>query len=95
MEPRAMLFDEVTSALDPELVDEVLLVMRQLAKSGTTMIVVTHEMQFARQVADRVIVMDQGVIIEEGTPEQIFTAPAQERTATFLRRVLHQDSEVS
>jgi polar amino acid transport system ATP-binding protein len=95
MEPRAMLFDEVTSALDPELVDEVLLVMRQLAKSGTTMIVVTHEMQFARQVADRVIVMDQGVIIEEGTPEQIFTAPAQERTATFLRRVLHQDSEAS
>jgi ABC-type polar amino acid transport system ATPase subunit len=59
------------------------------------MIVVTHEMQFARQVADRVIVMDQGVIIEEGTPEQIFTAPAQERTATFLRRVLHQDSEAS
>ena len=94
MEPRAMLFDEVTSALDPELVDEVLLVMRQLAKSGMTMIVVTHEMQFARQVADRVIVMDQGVIIEEGSPEQIFTAPRQERTATFLRRVLHQDSEV-
>jgi polar amino acid transport system ATP-binding protein len=95
MEPRAMLFDEVTSALDPELVGEVLLVMRQLADSGMTMIVVTHEMQFARQVADRVIVMDQGLIIEEGTPEQIFTAPRQERTASFLRRVLHQDSEVS
>jgi ABC-type polar amino acid transport system ATPase subunit len=95
MQPRAMLFDEVTSALDPELVDDVLLVMRQLAESGMTMIVVTHEMQFARQVADRVIVMDHGVIIEEGTPEQIFTAPRQERTATFLRRVLHQDSEVS
>jgi ABC-type polar amino acid transport system ATPase subunit len=94
MEPRAMLFDEVTSALDPELVDEVLAVMRQLAESGMTMIVVTHEMQFARQVADRVIVMDHGVIIEEGSPKQIFTAPRQERTATFLRRVLHQDSEV-
>jgi polar amino acid transport system ATP-binding protein len=94
MEPRAMLFDEVTSALDPELVGEVLLVMRQLAESGMTMIVVTHEMQFARQVADRVIVMDHGVIIEEGAPKQIFTAPRQERTATFLRRVLHQDSEV-
>jgi ABC-type polar amino acid transport system ATPase subunit len=94
MQPRAMLFDEVTSALDPELVDDVLLVMRQLAESGMTMIVVTHEMQFARQVADRVIVMDHGVIIEEGTPEQIFTAPRQGRTETFLRRVLHQDSEV-
>src|SRR5258708_16780697 len=93
MEPRAMLFDEVTSALDPELVDEVLLVMRQLAESGMTMIVVTHEMQFARHVADRVIVMDQGVIIEEGTPERLFTAARQERTATFLRRVLPQDSQ--
>ena len=88
MQPEAMLFDEVTSALDPELVGEVLKVMRQLAQDGMTMIVVTHEMQFAREVADRVIVMDQGQIIEVGAPAAIFRAPANPRTAEFLQRVL-------
>jgi ABC-type polar amino acid transport system ATPase subunit len=86
-----MLFDEVTSALDPELVGEVLRTMRVLADEGMTMIVVTHEMQFAREVADRVVVMDQGVIVEEGDPISIFSSPKQPRTAEFLRRVLHQD----
>ena len=90
MQPRLMLFDEVTSALDPELVGEVLAVMRQLAKDGMTMIVVTHEMQFAEEVADRVIVMDQGLIVEEGKPEQIFSSPSHPRTADFLRRVLQK-----
>ena len=90
MQPEVMLFDEVTSALDPELVGEVLQTMKRLAEDGMTMIVVTHEMQFARQVADRIVVMDQGVIIEEGTPEAIFTSPKQPRTAEFLRRVLHE-----
>ena len=85
MEPKAMLFDEVTSALDPELVGEVLGVMRDLALRGMTMIVVTHEMNFARQVGHRVVFMDEGMIAEEGTPEQIFTAPAQPRTKAFLR----------
>jgi polar amino acid transport system ATP-binding protein len=88
MQPEAMLFDEVTSALDPELVGEVLKVMRQLAQDGMTMIVVTHEMQFAREVADRVIVMDQGQIIEVGAPGAIFRAPTNPRTAEFLQRVL-------
>jgi polar amino acid transport system ATP-binding protein len=88
MQPRAMLFDEVTSALDPELVGEVLKVMRQLAQDGMTMVVVTHEMQFAREVADRVLVMDAGRIIEVGPPETIFRAPTQARTAEFLHRVL-------
>jgi ABC-type polar amino acid transport system ATPase subunit len=88
MQPEAMLFDEVTSALDPELVGEVLKVMRQLAQDGMTMIVVTHEMQFAREVADRVIVMDQGQIIEVGAPRAIFRAPTNPRTAEFLQRVL-------
>ena len=88
MEPEVMLFDEVTSALDPELVGEVLKVMRQLAQDGMTMIVVTHEMQFAREVADRVIVMDQGQIIEVGAPGAIFRAPTNPRTAEFLQRVL-------
>jgi polar amino acid transport system ATP-binding protein len=91
MKPKAMLFDEVTSALDPELVDEVLGVMKSLAENGMTMIVVTHEMYFARQVADRVIMMDRGVIVESGIPEQIFTAPLEARTAAFLRRVQHND----
>jgi polar amino acid transport system ATP-binding protein len=91
MQPEVMLFDEVTSALDPELVGEVLRTMRLLAEDGMTMIVVTHEMQFARQVADRVIVMDEGVIIEEGAPEEIFTSPKQPRTAEFLRRILLED----
>ncbi|HKV84104.1 MAG TPA: ectoine/hydroxyectoine ABC transporter ATP-binding protein EhuA [Ktedonobacterales bacterium] len=88
MDPKLMLFDEATSALDPELVGEVLKVMRQLAEEGMTMVVVTHEMGFAREVADRVIFMDGGVIVEEGKPEQIFSAPQQERTQNFLRKVL-------
>ena len=88
MQPKAMLFDEPTSALDPELVGEVLDVMKSLATEGMTMVVVTHEMGFAREVADRVVVMDEGVIIEVGPPDQIFNAPRQPRTAEFLRRVL-------
>jgi polar amino acid transport system ATP-binding protein len=88
MDPKLMLFDEATSALDPELVGEVLKVMRQLAEEGMTMVVVTHEMGFAREVADRVIFMDGGVIVEEGQPEQVFSAPQQERTQTFLRMIL-------
>ncbi|WP_303863071.1 amino acid ABC transporter ATP-binding protein [Alkalibaculum bacchi] len=88
MEPDVMLFDEPTSALDPEMVGEVLKVMKELADSGLTMMVVTHEMDFARDVSDRVIFMDKGVIAEEGTPEQIFNTPTQERTKEFLKRVL-------
>ena len=88
MRPQAMLFDEPTSALDPELVGEVLDVMQQLAADGMTMVVVTHEMAFAREVADRVLVMDQGVIIEEGPPADVFTRPRNERTRSFLQRVL-------
>ena len=83
-----MLFDEATSALDPELVGEVLKVMRQLAEEGMTMVVVTHEMGFAREVADRVVFMDDGVIVEEGTPAQIFSNPQQERTQAFLKAIL-------
>ena len=83
-----MLFDEPTSALDPEMVGEVLDVMKRLAEEGMTMVVVTHEMGFAREVADRVLFMDAGQIIEEGTPEQIFTAPQQQRTRDFLNKVL-------
>lgn len=86
--PEAMLFDEPTSALDPEMVGEVLKTMHELAKSGLTMIIVTHEMEFARDVSDRVIFMDKGVIAEEGTPEQIFEHPQQERTKEFLQRFL-------
>lgn len=88
MEPKLMLFDEPTSALDPELVGEVLDVMKQLASEGMTMIVVTHEMGFAREVADRMIFLDEGIIIEEGPPEQFFDNPQQERTKTFLSRIL-------
>ncbi|MFP4979372.1 amino acid ABC transporter ATP-binding protein [Paenibacillus sp. CN-4] len=88
MKPKIMLFDEPTSALDPEMVGEVLDVMRALAKEGMTMVVVTHEMGFAREVADRVIFMDQGQIVEEAAPEQFFAAPKEERTRTFLSRVL-------
>ena len=95
MEPDIMLFDEPTSALDPELVGEVLTVMKDLAREGMTMAVVTHEMGFARDVADRVIFMDEGRIIEEGTPEAIFGAPTQERTRTFLRKILPQAPEIS
>jgi len=88
MNPKLMLFDEATSALDPELVGEVLKVMDQLAKEGMTMIVVTHEMGFAREVADEVIFMDKAAIVEEGTPEQIFDNPQNERTRAFLRMIL-------
>ncbi len=88
MEPEVMLFDEPTSALDPEMVGEVLEVMKDLAKQGMTMIVVTHEMGFAKEVADRVIFMDEGVIAEEGTPEEIFNNPQTERLKTFLSKVL-------
>jgi polar amino acid transport system ATP-binding protein len=88
MNPKLMLFDEATSALDPELVGEVLKVMRQLAEEGMTMIVVTHEMGFAREVADRVIFMDQGKIIEEGPPNDLFNNPGHERTQSFLRLIL-------
>ncbi len=88
MDPDLMLFDEPTSALDPEMVGEVLGVMRSLADAGMTMIVVTHEMGFAREVADRVVFMDEGVIVEQGTPEQIFGAPQNKRTIEFLKKVL-------
>jgi len=88
MKPEVMLFDEVTSALDPELVREVLDVLRALQAEGMTMILATHEMRFAREVADRVVFMDGGVILEEGPPEQIFTQPEKERTRTFLSSVL-------
>ena len=92
MEPRAMLFDEVTSALDPELIGEVLGVMKQLAEEGMTMIVVTHEMGFAREVADRVIFMDNASIVEEGPPEFIFSSPRNERTRAFLRAVIEKEA---
>ena len=88
MEPKMMLFDEPTSALDPELVGEVLAVMKQLAEEGMTMVVVTHEMGFASEVGDRVLFMDDGRIVEEGTPEQIFNSPKSERTQGFLNKVL-------
>jgi polar amino acid transport system ATP-binding protein len=88
MEPHVMLFDEVTSALDPELVGEVLIVMRDLARAGMTMLVVTHEMQFARQVGDRVVFMDDGRIVEQGSPEDVLDRPKEERTRRFLRRTL-------
>lgn len=88
MEPDVMLFDEPTSALDPEMVGEVLKVMKELAHTGITMLVVTHEMGFAKEVSNRVVFMDQGVIAEEGTPEQIFNHPTQERTREFLKRTL-------
>jgi len=88
MEPDVMLFDEPTSALDPEMVGEVLKVMKELADSGLTMLVVTHEMDFAREVSDRVVFMDKGVIAEEGIPEEIFNNPKEERTKEFLKRVL-------
>jgi putative lysine transport system ATP-binding protein len=88
MEPDVMLFDEPTSALDPEMVGEVLKVMKELAGTGLTMLIVTHEMEFAKEVSDRVVFMDKGVIAEEGTPEQIFNNPKQERTREFLKRTL-------
>ena len=88
MQPKALLFDEPTSALDPELVGEVLNVMKELAKSGMTMVIVTHEMGFARDVSDRVLFMADGYVVEEGKPEQIFTAPQHKRTKAFLSRLL-------
>ncbi len=88
MEPRIMLFDEPTSALDPEMIKEVLDVMKELALSGMTMMVVTHEMGFAREVADRIIFMEDGQIVETGTPEHFFTAPSEERTRLFLSQIL-------
>lgn len=90
MEPDVMLFDEPTSALDPEMVGEVLKVMKELAESGLTMLVVTHEMGFAKEVSQRVVFMDKGVIAEEGAPEQIFNNPSQQRTREFLKRTLNK-----
>jgi ABC-type polar amino acid transport system ATPase subunit len=94
MRPKVMLFDEVTSALDPELVAEVLRVMRQLAAEGMTMIVVTHEMGFARDVADRVVFMADGAIVEIAPPAQLFTAPTSERTRRFLQSILERSREL-
>lgn len=91
LNPEVILFDEPTSALDPELIGEVLSIMKQLAEEGATMIVVTHEMSFAREVASHVIFMDGGYIIEEGTPEEIFAAATQERTKAFLKRITQQE----
>jgi polar amino acid transport system ATP-binding protein len=88
MRPRLMLLDEVTSALDPELVAEVLAVVHELAVEGMTMLIATHEMGFARDIAGRVCFLDEGVILEEGAPEQIFTEPAEERTRQFLQRII-------
>ncbi|MBD2758296.1 amino acid ABC transporter ATP-binding protein [Yimella sp. cx-573] len=93
MHPKLMLFDEPTSALDPELVGEVLEVMRELAEGGMTMIVVTHEIAFARDVADRVVFMDGGVVVEQGPPREIIARPQHERTKTFLRRILAEQNE--
>ena len=89
MQPKIMLFDEPTSALDPEMIKEVLDVMIELAKSGMTMLVVTHEMSFARSVADRMVFIDGGEIVEQGTPSEIFTQPRQDRTKLFLSQILH------
>ena len=88
MQPHVMLFDEVTSALDPELVGEVLVVMRDLANEGMTMLVVTHEMQFAREVGDKLLFMDEGAIVEQGKPADVLDRPKEERTKRFLRRTL-------
>ena len=88
MQPEIMLFDEPTSALDPEMVGEVLDVMKELAKSGMTMVVVTHEMGFAREVGTRLLFMDQGIIMEQGKPEDVFSNPQNERTQAFLSKVL-------
>jgi polar amino acid transport system permease protein len=90
--PRVMLFDEPASALDPELVSKVLAVIRGLAEPGTTMIIVTHEVRFVREVADRIVFIDDGVIVEEGSPGQLLDQPVQERTWRFLRMVAHQDN---
>jgi len=89
MEPEIMLFDEPTSALDPEMVGEVLVVMKQLARDGMTMIVVTHEMGFAKEVGSRVLFMDEGIIVEQGKPEELFDNPQHDRTKSFLQKILH------
>ena len=91
MDPKVMLFDEPTSALDPEIVGEVLEVMRSLAEGGMTMVVVTHEMAFARDVSDRVVFMDRGVILEQGSPAEVFGNPREERTRAFLSRYLKEE----
>jgi ABC-type polar amino acid transport system ATPase subunit len=88
MDPKLMLFDEPTSALDPELVGDVLDAMKKLARDGMTMIVVTHEMGFAREVGDKVVFMDEGVVVEEGPPDEVFFKPKHQRTRTFLSRIL-------
>ena len=88
MQPKVMLFDEATSALDPELVEEVNLVMKQLAREHMTMLIVTHEMSFASEVSDHVLFMDQGVVCEQGPPDQLFSNPKEERTRNFLRKHL-------
>ena len=88
MNPEIMLFDEPTSALDPEMVGEVLDVMKDLARSGMTMVIVTHEMGFAREVASRVLFIDQGVVMESGTPQEVFSNPSNDRTKLFLSKVL-------
>lgn len=88
MEPKVMLFDEPTSALDPEMIKEVLTVIKELAQTGITMLVVTHEMNFAREVADRVVLFDEGCIVEMGTPENLFERPQHERTKLFLSKIL-------
>ena len=93
MKPKLMLFDEPTSALDPELVGEVLAVMRELARAGMTMLVVTHEMSFAREVADEVVFMDAGVVVEQGPPATVITAPQHARTQAFLQRMRHEEVE--
>ena len=89
MNPLAILFDEPTSALDPERVGDILSLMRSVAESGMTMVVVTHEMSFAREVADRVVFLDEGVIAESGAPEELFSSPKVDRTRRFLERVIH------
>ena len=94
MQPKAMLFDEVTSALDPELIGEVLRVMRRLAAEGMTMLVVTHEMGFARDIADQVVFMADGIVLEQGTPQQIFSSPKNERTRQFLQSILERNAEL-
>ena len=91
LNPKFILFDEPTSALDPELVGETLSVIKKVAKKGITMIIVTHEMSFAQEVADRVIFMDGGVVVEEGAPDEVFYKPKEERTKKFLARILQKD----
>lgn len=95
MKPKVMLFDEPTSALDPEMINEVLEVMTDVAQEGITMVVVTHEMGFARKVADRIVFMDEGRIVEEGTPEEFFGSPKTERAKAFLSKILHHGGAIT